>query len=68
MPPQEKLRLTLEFSDAVRRVTEAGLRQRHPNADEREIYLRKAQLFLGRDLARQIFGVSFEDDRIRASA
>jgi hypothetical protein len=65
VPPPEKLRLTLEYSDFIREMAESGLRQRYPAADEREIYLRKAQLILGSELAERTYRVRFDNDRIR---
>lgn len=62
MTPSEKLRRTLEFSDSVRRLAMAGMRQRYPNADEREIFLRVAQVVLGRELFRKVHGSVIPDD------
>jgi hypothetical protein len=46
----------LELSNTVRAFAEAGMRQRHPRAGEREIFLRMAQLYLGEELARKVYG------------
>lgn len=62
MPPEVKLRQTLEFSHAVRRLSEAGLRQRYPHADEHEILLRYARLTLGPELYRKVYGATLPDD------
>ena len=62
MTPGEKLRLTLEYSDSVRRLAAAGVRLRYPNADEREVFLRTAQLVLGRELFREVCGDVIPED------
>jgi hypothetical protein len=54
--PGERMQRALELSDMVRAFAEAGMRQRYPGAGEREIFLRMAQLYLGEELARQVYG------------
>ena len=56
MPPSEKLQRTLEWSDLIRRFAEAGMRQRYPDAAEREIFLRMARQNLGPELFRKVYG------------
>jgi hypothetical protein len=56
MTPAEKLRRAIELTSAVRKAGEAGIRQAHPGADEREVFLRVAQRQLGLDLFREVFG------------
>ena len=56
MPPEVKLQLTLEFSHSVRRLAEAGLRERDPRAYEHEILLRSARMTLGPELFRKAYG------------
>jgi hypothetical protein len=56
MSPSEKLRRTLEWSDMIRKFAEAGMRQRYPNADAREIFLRMARQNLGPELFRKVYG------------
>jgi hypothetical protein len=58
MPPSERLRRTLELSEIVRRFAEAGMRQKHPEASEREIFLRMAEQSLGWELYRRVYGES----------
>jgi hypothetical protein len=62
MPPAEKMRRALELSESVRRAAEAGLRQHYPQAGEREIFLRRVRLELGRDLFRKAYGEAILDD------
>jgi len=63
MPPSEKLWRALEYSEFVRSLAEGVLRQRHPLASEREIFLREARQRLGYDLFRKAYGEELPDDR-----
>lgn len=56
IPPEEKLRRAIEFTAAVRKLNEAGIRQAYPEATEREIFLRAAQRQLGNELFQKVFG------------
>jgi len=56
MSPAEKLERTLEISDRLRAFARAGVRQRYPQADEREVFLRVARLALGAELFRTAYG------------
>jgi hypothetical protein len=56
MSPEEKLHRTFEFSALVRGFAEAGLRQKYPNASDREIFLRLARRNLGADLYGKVYG------------
>jgi len=47
MTPEQKLMAAASASAAVRELAMAGLRLRHPAANEREIFLRYAMLTLG---------------------
>lgn len=38
--PEARVRAAIEMSEAIRRVTLAGLRERHPEASERELVSR----------------------------
>ena len=61
--PSEKLQHTLEWSSIVRQFAEAGLRQRYPKADEREILLRYARRTLGRELFVKAYGDALPYDK-----
>ena len=54
MTPGEKLRRTLEYSTWIRQFAASGVRRRFPNADEREVFLRTAELVLGQELFRKV--------------
>jgi hypothetical protein len=56
MPPEEKLQRAIELSALVRALGEAGIRQAHPDASEREIFLRVAQRQLGNELFEKVYG------------
>ena len=56
IPPEEKLRRALGFTEMVRKFCEAGIRQAHPAASEREIFLRLAQRQLGNEVFQKVFG------------
>jgi hypothetical protein len=48
--PAERLRQCFIASHNMRKIVEAGVRHRHPEASEREIFLRTASHFIDRDL------------------
>ena len=56
MSPSEKMQLAFEWSEMVRQFAEAGLREKYPEASEREIFLRYAQQSLGEELFRKAYG------------
>jgi hypothetical protein len=56
MPAWRKLRMAAEMSEATRQLTLAGLRRRHPDADEQEIRFQFALLLFGSDMAHRLCG------------
>jgi hypothetical protein len=56
MSPAQRMLRALELSDMVRGLAEQGVRQRFPQADEREVFLRVARLRLGDELFRKAYG------------
>ena len=56
MSPAERLQRTFECSAFVRNLGEAGIRQAHPGACDREVFLRVAQRQLGDELFRKAYG------------
>jgi hypothetical protein len=56
MTPAERLQRALELSNTVRELAIAGIREQHPGASEREIFLLFAQRQLGDDLFRNVYG------------
>ena len=56
MPAWRKLALVGEMNRAVRQLTMAGPRQRHPDDTAEERRRRLADLLLGRELAARVYG------------
>jgi hypothetical protein len=51
-----------EWSDVMRELGVAGLRQQYPDADEREIFLRATRNNLGSELFLKVYGDVIKDD------
>jgi hypothetical protein len=56
MTPEERLARAFELSAFVRQAGEAGYRQAHPDASEREVFLFGARQRLGAELCRLVYG------------
>jgi hypothetical protein len=56
LAPGEKIRRVFDRSRMMRRLSEADLRRKHPQAGDREILLRRVQRELGADLFRRVYG------------
>jgi hypothetical protein len=61
--PEERLRAADDLSRAVRELALAGLRMRHPLADQRELRVRLAVLLYGRAAGERLFGAIPADAR-----
>jgi hypothetical protein len=55
LSPLERLRLVSDTTRAVMNLSLAGIRLRHPQASERECFLRLAAILLGVTTARRIY-------------
>ncbi len=55
LSPLERLRLVSDTTRAVMDLSLAGIRRRHPEAAERECFLRLAAILLGVDTARRLY-------------
>jgi len=55
LTPLERLRLVSDATRAVVNLSLAGIRGRHPDASERECFLRLAAILLGVDTARRVY-------------
>ncbi len=53
-PAWRKFQMAAEMSQAARALTLAGLRHRHPDADEQEIRFQFATLLFGPEIARDL--------------
>jgi hypothetical protein len=56
MTPEQKLQRTIELSEWGMELAKAGLRERYPMADEREIWLRAVRQRLGQELFEKVYG------------
>lgn len=54
--PHERLAQALALTKMVRDLAIAGIKSRHPDADDAEIRVRLAVRLYGRDAAEQMFG------------
>jgi hypothetical protein len=54
--PAARLEQAAALTRAVRRLAEAGIRQRHPGATESEVRVRLATRLYGREVAERLFG------------
>lgn len=61
-PTWRKLQMTLEMSQAALDLTRAGLRHRHPDADEEEIRYRLACLLFGIQTANRLCRLQFQEE------
>jgi hypothetical protein len=55
-PPWRKMEMLAGLNATARTLALAGLRQRYPQASEDELHRRLADLVLGPDLARKVYG------------
>ena len=55
LSPLERLRLVSDTTRAVTNLSLAGIRRRHPQASERECFLRLAAILLGVDTTLRIY-------------
>lgn len=56
MPPENRLEAAIRLSQAVRELALAGIRARHPEADDQELRVRLTVRLYGRDSALRLFG------------
>ena len=56
LPAWRKLQMLSELNASARLMALAGLRRRYPQAQEPELRRRLADLLLGANLARQVYG------------
>jgi hypothetical protein len=56
MPVSEKLRNTFDMMRLLRNVSEAGVRQMYPEADDREVFLRTVARSLDRETMIRVYG------------
>ncbi len=62
LTPAEKFAQVLEFSSMALSAAEQAMRRQHPNASDREIFLRLVRRRLGSDLFKRVYGDELPDD------
>jgi hypothetical protein len=62
MSPSERAVLMTELTLSAQRLAFAGLRLRHPNASDDEIWLRLAARRLGAETVRKVYGWKLDDE------
>ncbi len=55
-PSWRKFEMMTQLNTRMKMLLLAGLKQRHPNADDRELRRRMADLLLGQELAQTVYG------------
>ena len=50
-----RVRMTFELNKSLRSISEAGVRHRHPDYDERRVRLAAIKLALGPDLFKKVY-------------
>lgn len=55
-PVWRKMEMLISLNTSAREIALAGLRQRHPTASEGELRRWLADILLGEDLARKVYG------------
>jgi hypothetical protein len=61
MTPEERFRRTSELTMMIQKVAFAGMKRRHPDASDDEIWLRLAIDRLGTDVVKKIYGFEVTD-------
>ena len=56
LAPERRLAAAMSLSRSVRALAEAGIRDRHPHASEREVRIRLTVRLYGRSAAEKLFG------------
>jgi hypothetical protein len=55
-PSWKKMKMMADLNESAQKLALAGLRSRHPEASEKELHRRLADLLLGEDLALKVYG------------
>jgi hypothetical protein len=62
MSVDEKLSIVADLNAMVQRIAFEGMRRRHPDASDDEIWLRLAAVRLGRETVRKVYGWDPDDE------
>jgi len=60
--PADKVAMTFESIDNIRRLAKAGIRHRHPDWDEDRVRRAYARMILGRTLFNEVYAVGSATD------
>jgi hypothetical protein len=52
---QGRVRMTFQLNNSLRSISEAGVRHRHPEYDERHVQLAATKLAIGADLFKLVY-------------
>ncbi len=55
-PSWKKMKMMVDLNESAQKLALAGLRTRHPEANEKELRRRLADLLLGEDVAFKVYG------------
>jgi hypothetical protein len=55
-PSWKKMKMMVDLNESAQKLALAGLRTRHPEANEKELRRRLADLLLGEDMAFKVYG------------
>lgn len=55
MPAERRLRMAFEMTASIRRVSEDGVRSRHPEYTQRQVELAVIRMMVGEDLFRRAY-------------
>ncbi len=60
MPPGRALEMAMQMSDDIMVVAAAGVRQRHPGYNDKQVRMAVIRMRLGEKLFREVYGTSIE--------
>jgi len=56
MPAWKKIAIVDDLNETVKMLAVSGIKQRHPSATPEQVHRMLAELMLGEDLARKVYG------------
>jgi hypothetical protein len=62
MDPARKIEAVFQLSDSLWSLVQANVRKQHPDADEREVFLRAAARKLDAETMRRVYG--FDPEKV----
>jgi hypothetical protein len=58
MPPGRTLEMAMQMSDDIMEIAAAGVRQRHPDYNDKQVRMAVIRMRLGEKLFREVYGTS----------